>query len=210
MRFIYLIVLATLASASPFSVNRTVERREFIPEPTDAVIVRQYLDELIVAPPFNSERKQFGQWITIDGKCDTRKAILKRDAIDDVILDSDCGIVSGSWRSDYDGKLILDRHARGMDIDHIVPLKEAWVSGAYNWTAERRIEFANDLIRPQLLAVSAQSNRMKGGRDPSKWMPSFREFRCPYVRAWIQVKHFYGLTVDQDEKDALAKLIKNC
>ncbi|CAE6427142.1 unnamed protein product [Rhizoctonia solani] len=118
-----------------------------------------------------------------------RPAVLNRDATADLMVDSECKATAGAWISDYDGKIITV--AGELDIDHIVPLKEGWQAGAWNWTAARRREFANDLVRPQLLAVSAASNRMKGDKDPSKWMPSNPSYHCTYARAWIQVKHYY-------------------
>ncbi len=53
-----------------------------------------------------------------------------------------------------------------IDIDHIVPLSEAWKSGASGWTTAKREQFANDLSIAQLIAVSASSNRSKGDSDP--------------------------------------------
>ncbi|CAE6460655.1 unnamed protein product [Rhizoctonia solani] len=215
MRFTFFFALVTLASASPLSRNDTrfIGRRGNLPEPVNAVIAKQYLAELpialpVVNPPY--DRTKFPRWITIDGECDTRKTVLKRDALAQVIVDSQCNPTFSSWRSDYDGVLITDRNPVGLDISHLVSLKEAWQSGAWNWTQERRTEFANDLTRPQLLPVTAMSNRMKGDKDPAKWMPSNRGFRCLYVRAWIQIKHYYGLAVDEAEKNKLTTLIRNC
>ncbi|KAH7345682.1 hypothetical protein B0J17DRAFT_729067 [Rhizoctonia solani] len=209
MRFTCLLAVAALASASP--LNFDLGRRGALPTPVSVATAKEYLDELVVAPPVTEpayDRRKFQHWITIDGKCDTRETVLKRDATADLEVNSECRATAGVWMSDYDGRPIAD--ARGLDIDHIVPLKEGWQAGAWSWTAARRREFANDLDRPQLLAVSAMSNRMKGDKDPSKWMPSNSAFRCTYVRAWIQVKHYYELTVDQAEKDKLTTLINNC
>ena len=86
--------------------------------------------------------------------------------------------------------------------DHVVPLKEAWISGARDWDDAKREEFANDLTRPQLLTVSARSNGQKGASDPSAWLPD-DAFKCTYVVAWIQVKRYYNLTISLAEKAAL-------
>lgn len=43
-----------------------------------------------------------------------------------------------------------------------MPLKEAWLSGARDWTPAQREAFANDLTRPQLLAVTDNLNESKG------------------------------------------------
>ncbi|CAE6460666.1 unnamed protein product [Rhizoctonia solani] len=218
MRFVSLLALAALASASPLSLDRThtIERRGNLPEPVDVATAKKYLDELTVAAPVTEpayDRKRFQHWITINGKCDTRETVLIRDATAEVTLDSGCKPTGGTWYSDYDNQLVTapaDAKVLPVDIDHIVPLKEAWQAGAWEWTAEKRKQFANDLKGPQLLAVSARSNRMKADKDPSKWTPSNEAFRCKYVRAWIEVKHDYGLTVDETEKAALTKFINEC
>ncbi len=57
-----------------------------------------------------------------------------------------CDLTGGSWLSPYDGVRIDD--ARGVQIDHVVALAEAWYSGAHAWTTERRARFANDLECP--------------------------------------------------------------
>ena len=72
-------------------------------------------------------------------------------------------------RSLYDGTT-LDSPTK-VDIDHVVPLANAWRSGASAWTTDKREDFANDLDRPQLVAVSPTSNRAKGDQDPSTWKP---------------------------------------
>ena len=89
-------------------------------------------------------------------------------------------------------------------------MKEAWVSGASSWTAAKREEFANDLIRPQLLAVDASSNRSKGSKDVAKWVPPLSSYVCTYVRAFVQVKHYYGLSVDSAEKSAIETHLNAC
>ena len=64
--------------------------------------------------------------------------------------------------------------------DHLIPLAEAWDSGARTWTTAKRQWFANDLgdARP-LVAVTDDVNQAKGDRDPAQWMPTLE--RCRYV-----------------------------
>ncbi|WP_432278394.1 HNH endonuclease family protein [Nocardia carnea] len=71
---------------------------------------------------------------------------------------------------------------------HVVALAEAWRSGASEWSAERREEFANDLTNPQLIAVTASSNRSKGDQDPADWMPPNPAAHCTYAQIWVGVK----------------------
>ncbi len=91
-----------------------------------------------------------------------------------------------------------------------MPLAEAWDSGAGAWSTARRQSFANDLTRPQLLAVTDNVNQSKGDQDPATWMPSRSAYRCTYVRAWVQVKYYYDLSVDAAEKSALQSHLATC
>jgi hypothetical protein len=92
----------------------------------------------------------------------------------------------------------------------MVPLADAWRTGADKWTDERRSQFANDLTAPQLLAVSAASNRGKGDQDPASWKPSNQAYWCTYATNWVIVKHSYQLFVTQAEHDALANMLTSC
>jgi hypothetical protein len=91
-----------------------------------------------------------------------------------------------------------------------VPLANAWRSGASAWTTGKREDFANDLDRPQLVAVSQTSNRAKGDQDPSTWKPSVTGTWCEYAQDWIAVKSYWKLTVTTGEKSALVKMLEKC
>ncbi|MEV3885839.1 HNH endonuclease family protein [Streptomyces griseoincarnatus] len=180
-----------------------------LPTPVSAATARSYLATLPVRTESRTgyDRDLFPHWITISGTCNTRETILKRDG-SNVVTDSACASTSGSWYSPYDGATWSA--ASDVDIDHVVPLAEAWDSGAGSWTTSRRQAFANDLTRPQLIAVTDNVNQSKGDQDPATWMPSRTAYRCTYVRAWVQVKYYYGLAVDSAEKSALQGYLNNC
>ncbi|WP_439663911.1 HNH endonuclease family protein [Lentzea sp. HUAS TT2] len=152
-------------------------------------------------------RDRFPHWASQGNSCDTREIVLQKQGVD-VKQDKDCKAVSGTWNSAYDGVVI--KEAGEVDIDHTVPLAEAWRSGADKWTDDERKAFANDLGGIQLLAVTAKSNRSKGDQDPAKWKPPIAAYGCTYAQHWISVKIAYKLTVDQAEHDALAGLLKTC
>jgi len=98
-----------------------------------------------------------------------------------------------------------------MDINHVVPLKEVWASGASAWTPERRAGFANDLSDERTLqAVSAGANRQQGDRDPASWLPADRDAACQFVSDWVAIKASWGLSVDQVERDAIALTLDGC
>ncbi|KAF5341356.1 hypothetical protein D9758_016813 [Tetrapyrgos nigripes] len=211
MVFINAFVLAgVLASAFAAPVAEHQVESRALPSVIATSTARAYLSELTVATESNSpayDRSLFKTWDIISGTCDTRETVLKRDGTS-VVTDRACKATSGEWTSPYDGATTTNPST--FDIDHIVPLKEAWISGARSWTNAQREAFANDLTRPQLVAVSASSNRSKGDRDPASWVPTSTSFVCTYIKAWIQVKHFYDLSVDTDEKSALSSFLASC
>ncbi|WP_179781992.1 GmrSD restriction endonuclease domain-containing protein [Micromonospora jinlongensis] len=152
-------------------------------------------------------RDLFPHWITVSGSCNTREQVLKRDGAS-VVVDSSCAATSGRWYSPYDGATWTA--ASDVDIDHVVPLAEAWRSGANSWTTSRRQSFANDLSRPQLIAVTDNVNQSKGDQDPSTWQPSLSSYRCTYSKMWITVKYSWSLTLQSSEKSALQSMLNTC
>ncbi|MFI9630525.1 HNH endonuclease family protein [Streptomyces sp. NPDC052042] len=203
----------TTAPATAVTHHTPVDRAAAVrdlPEPPDAAKARELLGQLVVAdendvPGYS--RSKFPHWITQHGTCDTREVVLQRDG-QDVVQDDQCRATSGTWFSEYDGRTI--ESTSGIDIDHIVPLKEAWRSGASEWSADERRSFANDLVHSQLIAVSAGSNRSKGDKDPGNWRPPLQSYHCTYSRAWISVKADYDLTANPAEVDALSRMLDTC
>ncbi|MEU4577795.1 HNH endonuclease family protein [Nonomuraea sp. NPDC023979] len=147
------------------------------------------------------------EWAAQEGTCDTRETVLLRDG-HGVQADADCRPVAGTWESPYDGRTLTSSDQ--IDVDHVVPLANAWRSGADSWSPERRRAFANDLTRPELVVVSESVNLDKGGRTPVTWRPPRTAYWCTYARAWIGVKHHYGLRVTEAEKSALTDMLATC
>lgn len=152
-------------------------------------------------------RDLFPHWIAVSGACNTREQVLKRDGTN-VVVGSDCSPTSGRWYSPYNG--VTETAASDVDIDHIVPLAEAWRSGADTWTTSRRQSFANDLTRPQLIAVTDNINQEKGDKDPAAWKPPLTSYHCTYAKMWIHTKSYWGLTLQSAEKSALQTMLNTC
>ncbi|GGV78082.1 HNH endonuclease family protein [Streptomyces gelaticus] len=204
------VVAASAAFAATTGLLTAPTAQAAMPTPVSASTARTYLSELTVAAEGSStgySRDKFPHWITQSGTCNTREVVLERDGTN-VTQDSSCAAVSGTWYSEYDGATWTA--ASDLDIDHMVPLAEAWRSGASSWTTAERQAYANDLTRPQLIAVTDNVNQAKGDKDPAQWMPSRTAYQCTYVRAWVHVKHYYDLTVDPAEKSALQSVLNNC
>lgn len=180
------------------------------PTPISASAARSYLATVTPRAEGSGSgysRDLFPHWSTVSGSCNTRETVLKRDGVN-VVQDSSCAAVSGSWYSEYDGATWTA--ASDLDIDHVVALSEAWRSGANSWTTSKRQQFANDLSRPQLIAVTDNVNQAKGDLDPAEWLPSRTSYRCTYARMWVHVKQYWGLSMDSAEKTALVNVLNGC
>lgn len=157
------------------------------------------------------DRGLFKHWVDADGDgCDARKEVLIAEAVAAPNVGSGCALSGGEWLSRYDGKTTTGSGSE-FDVDHLVPLAEAWESGANGWSADRREQYANDLgYADSLIAVSASSNRSKGAKDPAEWLPPAEGVHCWYAAAWVQVKTRWDLAVDRAEADKLASILGSC
>jgi len=154
------------------------------------------------------QRSLFKHWIDADGDgCDTRKEVLIQEAVVKPKQGKYCKLSGGVWISTYDS--ISYKNDSFLDIDHMVPLAEAWRSGAAGWSGEKRQAYANDLqLQVALIAVTSRENRSKSDRDPAKWQPKVD--KCGYIKSWVAVKGKYKLTVDELEATALKLAIATC
>jgi hypothetical protein len=197
LAFALLLTLVGVANATP-------------PGIPSAATARTQLSGLTVAPDGSStgySRDLFPHWHTVSGTCNTREEVLKRDGTN-VVVNSSCAAVSGSWYSPYDGATWTA--ASDVDIDHVIPLANAWRTGARNWTTAKREQFANDLSGPQLIAVTDNVNQAKGDKSPDVWKPPLTSYWCTYARIWIGSKHKWQLTVNSAEKSALGSMLDRC
>jgi hypothetical protein len=205
------IALLTTASVLGLTVGLTASAAHATPPniPSASTAAARLADLTVAAESHADtyDRDLFPHWITISGACNTRETVLQRDGTN-VVTDSSCAATSGSWFSPYDGATWTA--ASDVDIDHMVPLAEAWQSGAWAWTTARRQSYANDLGGPELWAVTDNVNQSKSDQDPTTWQPPSTSFRCTYARAWIQVKWFYDLSVDSSERSALSSMLGTC
>ena len=154
------------------------------------------------------DRSLFKHWIDADKNgCNTRQEVLIEEAIVKPKIGKKCVLSGGTWLSSYDNKIIKGSGST-LDVDHMVPLAEAWRSGAWQWTNEERQLFANDLKDNRvLIAVTASSNRSKSDRDLANWLPkASKEVVCDYVFAWIAVKSRYYLSVDPKESAVIERI----
>ena len=153
-------------------------------------------------------RALFKHWIDADKDgCNTRAEVLIEEAVTKPKVGSKCVLTGGKWLSVYDEVEVTS--ASKLDVDHMVPLAEAWRSGAWKWSSAKRQAYANDLDDARaLIAVTLSTNRSKGDKDPALWMPAKEQ--CAYTENWIAIKVKYSLTVDLKEATKLNSLINSC
>ncbi|GAA1102156.1 HNH endonuclease family protein [Nocardiopsis composta] len=198
--------LAALASPAEASVE-AASLPPGIPSTADARTQLAGLDVREESESSPYDRSLFPHWNTVEGACNAREYVLRRDG-EGVQVDDECRAVAGSWFSEFDGVTADD--PADIQIDHMVPLKEAWRSGADSWSSAKRTSFANNVEGPLLWAVSGSSNQSKGDKDPAEWLPPRTESHCDYAKAWINSKHRYDLAVDDAEKGALEGMLNGC
>lgn len=155
-------------------------------------------------------RSEFPTWESVGDGCDVRDAVLTADATKTpTVAEPGCELVHGKWTSPYDG--VHTTNPSTFDIDHLVPVAEAWQSGAFRWKRSTREAYANDLgYFAELIAVSAHSNRSKGDQEPQQWLPPRTSYDCTYMAEWVAVKWRWRLTVDHGEKQFLHASLGGC
>jgi hypothetical protein len=154
------------------------------------------------------ERDFFGYPARFGGGCDTRDEVLQRDSQSLVQMDPvGCTVVAGDWYSPYDD--LWFETPQDIEIDHVVALKEAWDSGAWQWGTAALEAFGNDLTDPRTLrAVSGDSNREKSDKDPSNWLPRNAADVCRFAGDWTAIKARWGLSMDESEHGRLRNLFR--
>jgi hypothetical protein len=195
-----LFLMSTLSAASAADVTKTFRT------------VDAGLKILKVEPDVREgySRAKFKHWSDLDKNgCNTRNDVLIAEALVKPQVDKGCRIVkdTGRWYSEYDGVEVTNFSA--LDVDHMVPLAEAWDSGAKNWDAAKREVYANDMGDPRsLIAVTAATNRSKSDQDPGDWLPA-KEI-CTYVKNWVHVKIRWSLSIDEKELKAIRDANVKC
>lgn len=214
--------LGTLSAIALIAMPAVTSQAEpAVVDAADASAELAKLDTLAIkgrAPKTGYERAVFGpSWsddVTVaDGHngCDTRNDILRRDLIDIELKPGtgDCVVLTGVLNDPYTGTVIAFQRGRGtsraVQIDHIVPLSDAWQKGAQGWDEFTRRNFANDPLNLQ--ATDGPINDQKGDGDAATWLPPNKSYRYTYVSRIVDIKAAYGLWVTQAEHDAIARIL---
>ena len=161
-------------------------------------------------PEYN--RNDWKHWGDQDGDCqNTRHEVLIDESISPVKFKSidKCQVASGKWYDPFTGETLTD--ATKLDVDHMVPLKNAHDSGGWKWDHQKKSEYANYIKYPDhLIAVTASANRQKGAKSPDQWVPTNKDHWCNYAINWVEIKAKWNLTLTKSEFESLEKMISNC
>ena len=158
------------------------------------------------------DRDLFGDWNDVDGDCqDTRAEVLVLEAQVPVTFTTlaSCTVATGQWLDPWSGT--VNASASALDVDHTVPLANAWRSGAWAWTPEQRVAYANDLADDaHLIAIPAGENRSKSDDGPEAWRPPLTAAWCAYARVWTAIKARWNLTATPAEWSAILEMASTC
>lgn len=152
------------------------------------------------------ERSNWGSFYDSSAFCkSTRMEVIRDERVSGIIHGDDCSADGVAVYDPYTGTILFDVNAG--DVDHLVPLKEAYRSGGASWTKERKKEYANDLSNENhLILVHRSANRSKSDKDPARWIPSNLAYLGEYLDNWELVKVSWNLTYDAEEKEAIQLL----
>lgn len=163
--------------------------------------------------PYN-RREQFGTWINPSrdpAAClDVRNLVLVRDSAAPVRMreQAPCKVGSGQWNDPYTTRSFAQSHE--VQIDHVVPLKDAFINGAWKWNYQARCLYANYMgFRNHLIPVEGQENMQKSDRAPDRYMPPNQSFRCQYLKIWLSVKLIWRLGMQREEARTIKKLVED-
>lgn len=214
------------APSASVSLERTAQPTRTQPTPSTAAptppsdiqetaLTLPLIDDSARAPEYR--RDDFGDgWVDVDRNgCSTRQDVLQRDLEGETLADDGCTVLTGTLSSDpYTGERIEFAHDRvggdsqAVQIDHIISLSAAHRGGAWAWSYDERVAFANDPAT--LLAVDGPTNAAKGDRGPADWMPEDPGFWCEYGAGYTTIASAYGLAVSAEDRRMLVDVLAAC
>lgn len=161
--------------------------------------------------------RHFGKWVRDPKTKDcynTRAKVLIRDNIGVIKFNENnpCSVDAGEWLDPYSGEKFTDAKME-IQIDHMVPLKEAYMSGAYKWSFQERCLYGNYMgYKNHLISSYGEENNKKGDKTPVDYMPNNPSYQCEYLKDWLKIKSIWGLSMSPSEATEVKRLIEknNC
>jgi hypothetical protein len=207
-------LVVAIAIAVGVLANRNASRAATSPTSAAGTLRTPLLPLTIAAPSHQdsyARRADFGGWTDVRGCQDTRASLLIRLSQVPVTFTTagNCTVRAGRWVDPWSGSVATV--ARDFQIDHTVPLGNAWRSGAWSWTREQRVAYVNDLAEADhLVPILAHENESKGDDGPERWRPPNRSSWCRYALDWDRIKAAWHLTATALEWSALRAMSATC
>ena len=180
-------------------------------QPSSGLAFSLEINEIVADLP-KYVREDWKHWIDEDKDCqNTRHEVLIEESLKAVTFKSDkqCQVATGEWLAPFTGDTVTD--ATKLDVDHMIPLKNAHDSGGWAWDAGMKSAYANEMAySDHLIAVTASANRKKGAKGPEGWKPPNQDYWCDYAIDWVQIKADWGLSATKAEWTALQEMIAAC
>lgn len=212
---------ATATPAPPTQPSASQSASPSAAAPTPSSLLQQaaralpLIDDAAPIPEYR--RDDFGDgWVDVDRNgCSTRQDVLQRDLVAETLADDGCTVLTGTLPVDpYTGATIEFAHDRvggdsqAVQIDHIISLSAAHRGGAWAWSHDERVAFAND--PDSLLAVDGPTNASKSDRGPADWMPEDPASWCDYAADYTTIALDHGLAVSAADRQMLVDVLTAC
>ena len=202
---------ATLSTLNATTANTPSATTATAPSPTETTTLVITAAEIPAEIP-EYDRDEWKHWVDEDGDCqDARQEVLIAESLVQVTYEDDrqCRVATGRWWAPHLGHHL--ENPRHIDVDHHVPLKNAHISGGWQWPPERKEEYANYLGEENhLVAISARHNRSKGARGPEEWAPPDNDLWCDYATDWAEIKQGWTLTMTPREAAIVMDMLHTC
>jgi hypothetical protein len=183
--------------------------------PSTTIRSTSSLVPLTIAPASHQDTynraADFGAFVAVDGCKNTRAILLIRASRAPVTFTTSqqCTVKTGRWTDPWSGTTTTV--AYDLQIDHTIPLANAWRSGAWAWTYEQRSAYANDLTdADHLVAILSSENEAKGDEGPDQWKPPNPAEWCRYAMAWDRIDAKWHLSVTPAEWNAIVTMAATC
>lgn len=177
------------------------------------ILTWMQLDRPAPRPSGRYHRKtHFGTWIDFpnDNTClNTRGIVLSRDSKDPIQVypNDPCFVSHGRWYDPYTHKEY--QSAQEVQIEHVVPLKNAYISGGFEWSWNARCAYTNFLGNAyHLIPIDGPTNSEKSDSGPDKWLPPNTKYHCEYVANWLRIKAVWQLRMSEAETKAIADVVR--
>jgi hypothetical protein len=137
--------------------------------------------------------------------CQTNQVVEQRDNDQPGYVKSGCDPVGGLWYTPYDDPATTSQvpiawgttGQYSLQVDHVIPVKDAWANSVRNWTDPQLAkDFNNDIYSPELITASTITNASKSDSSIEQWQPPNQQYVCTYAEMWVAIKYQWNIAID--------------